>query len=109
LLDGLFVAALPLETTVSSIADATKHGNTNKRRRAIMDLGRFGSAAAPAIPALIEALGTEIPAIRNMAAITLGKIGPAAQVAVPALTVTQAEEGFVGDSAKEALRKIKGK
>ena len=109
LVDGLYVAALPLETTVSSLADAMKYGNIFERRRATLDLGRFGSAAVSAIPALIEALGAEEPAMRNQAATTLGKIGPAAEAAVPALTAMQGEGGIVGDDAGEALRKIKGK
>ncbi len=108
LIDGLYIAAFPLETTVSSIMDTMKHGNKFKRRRAITDLGRFGSAAASAIPTLIEALGAEDLAIRNQAATTLGKIGPDAQAAVPTLTAMQAEGGIVGEGAGVALRKIKG-
>jgi len=108
LLDGMYVAALPLETTVSSLTNTMKHGNKFKRRRAITELARFGSAAAPAVPALIEVLGTEDPTVRNRAATTLGKIGPAALAAVPALTAMQAEGGIAGEGAGEALRKIKG-
>ena len=109
LIDGVYVAALPLETTVSSFADAMKHGNFFERRRATIDLGRFGPAATPAIPALIEALGAEESVMRIQAAISLGKIGSAAEAAVPALTAMQAEGGIVGDDAGEALRRIKGK
>ena len=109
LFDGIYIAALPLETTVSSLGAAMKHGNIFERRRAITDLGRFGSAAASAIPTLIEALGAKELATRNEAIIALGKIGPAAELAIPALTIMQGEGGIVEYHAGEAMRKIKGK
>jgi adenylate cyclase len=107
--DGLYIAAMPLETTVSSLGAAMKHGNIFERRRAITDLGRFGSAAASAIPTIIEALGAKELATRNEAIIALGKIGPAAELAIPALTIMQGEGGIVEYHAGEALMKIKGK
>ena len=108
--DGIYIAALPLETTVSSLGATMKHGNIfEERRRAVVILGRFGLAAVPMIPVLIEALGSKELTMRNEAIIALGKIGPAAEPAIPALTIMQGEGGIVEYHAGEALRKIKGK
>ncbi len=106
--DGMYIAGLPLETTVLSLADTLQHGDLHERRGAVEDLGRFGLAAADAVPALIEALGDEKIWMRNYAAQALGKIGPAADAAVPTLTAMQ-EESLVGRSAREALKEITGK
>jgi HEAT repeat protein len=70
-------------------------------------LGRFGSSAADAVPALIETLGDEVSWVRNDAIIALGKIGPAAEAAIPALTAMQ-DEGVHSYFAKQALKEIRG-
>jgi TolB-like protein/thioredoxin-like negative regulator of GroEL len=108
LIDGMHLAALPLETTVLSLADTLIHGDLQERRLAVRALGRFGPAAADAVPALIEALGDEKTWMRNDAAIALGKIGPAAEAAIPALTAIQ-DDDILGFDAKKALKEITGK
>jgi tetratricopeptide (TPR) repeat protein len=107
LFDGLYIAALPLEATVLSLADTLQHGDLSERRQALQALGRFGSAAADAVPALIETLDDEVSWVRNDAIIALGKIGPAAEAAVPALTAMQ-DEGVHSYYVKQALKEIRG-
>ncbi len=107
LFDGLHLAALPLETTVLSLADTLRHGDLSERRHAVQALRRFGPAAADAVPALIETLGDEKTWMRNDAVIALGKIGPAAEAAIPALTVLQ-DEGVHEYYVNQALKEIRG-
>jgi len=107
LLDGLHIAALPSETTALSLADTLRHGDLAERRFAVKALGRFGSSAADAVPALIETLDDEITWMRNDAAIALGKIGPAAEAAIPALTAMQ-DEGAHLYYVTHALKEIRG-
>ncbi len=107
LTDGLHMAALPLETTVLSLADTLRHGDRVERRLAVRALGRFGSSAADAVPALIKTLDDEMSWMRNDAVIALGKIGPAAEAAIPALTAMQ-DEGVHLYFAKQALKEIRG-
>jgi tetratricopeptide (TPR) repeat protein len=107
LTDGLHMAALPLETTVLSLADTLRHGDLAERRLAVKALGRFGPAATDAVPALIETLDDEITWMGNDAVIALGKIGPAAESAVPALTAMQ-DEGVHLYYVKQALKEIRG-
>jgi HEAT repeat protein len=104
----MHLAALPLETTVLSLADTLIHGDLQERRLAVRALGRFGPAAANAVPALIEALGDEKTWMRNDAAIALGKIGPSAEAAIPALTAIQ-DDAIVGFDARKALEEITSK
>jgi tetratricopeptide (TPR) repeat protein len=106
LIDGLHIAALPLEATVLSLADTLQHGDLSERRFAMQALGRFGSSAADAVPALIETLDDEVSWVRNDAIIALGKIGPAAEAAIPALTAMQ-DEGAHSYYLKQALKKIR--
>jgi HEAT repeat protein len=49
-------------------------------------LGRLGPAAAPAVPALAEALKSQEKGLRGMAAIALGRVGPLARDALVPLT-----------------------
>jgi HEAT repeat protein len=65
--------------------DRAAEGNM-LRIAAIHALGRFGAAAAPAVPVLLEALKDGDDLTRWYAAQSLGEIGPAAKSAVPALT-----------------------
>jgi len=107
--DGLKIAGLPLETTVSSLVDRLRPGNLFERLHAARTLGFFGPAAEAAVPDLIAALADEeFEAIRKEAVITLGKIGPGAKAAVPALTAIQ-HERLMGYYALEALKEITGK
>jgi tetratricopeptide (TPR) repeat protein len=103
LVDGLRLAALPLNVTVSSLVTELKVGNPLNRQLAIRRLGWFGPLAAEAVPTLIDALGNEY--IRNDAVDTLRKIGPAAKSAVPSLIKLQ-NESLVGNYVTEALKEI---
>jgi tetratricopeptide (TPR) repeat protein len=107
LLDGLRVAVLPLDTTVSSLLGELKVGSQFARVGVIRNLGWFGPLAPVAVPDLIEALGDERQLIRVEAAITLGKIGPKATAAIPALTAIS-DDFVVVSYAKEALKEIIG-
>ena len=106
-LDGLHLAALPLEVTVTSLKADLKRQEPSAQYTAAQTLGWFGPAAAPAIPELIEALGSAHRLVRKGAAIALGKIGPDAKAAVPGLTAIT-DEPLIGFHAKEALNKING-
>ncbi len=112
MVDGLRVAVLPLDTTVSSLVGKLKLGTPLGRAGVAQTLGWFGPAAAAAVPDLIEALGDEHEEVREQAAIALGKIGPAAKGAIPALQAMQEEalqeEAPIGHYAKEAIRRITG-
>jgi HEAT repeat protein len=71
-------------------------------------LGRLGTAAAPAVPALTESLraATE-QSVREQAAWALGKIGAAAKSAVPALREAAAsKQPRLSRLATEALAAI---
>ena len=107
LYDGLDIAALPLETTVSSLAEVLKQGKSSDRVQAIRTLQLFGPKSVEAVPALIVALTDEKPSVRAQAAKALGKLGPAAEAAVPALTAMQ-EEGFVEAAVTKSLKEITG-
>ena len=70
-------------------------------------LGRIGSGAASAVPALIEALGDERMIVRASAARALKEMGPTVAPAVPALTRALRDEYYlVRRSAAEALGAI---
>jgi adenylate cyclase len=103
--DGVRVAALPLEVTVTSLEAALKSGDPFSQQYAARRLGWFGPAALQAVPALVEALKVEY--LRRDAIVALGKIGPPARAAIPALVALQ-NEVLVGTYAKDALSKIRG-
>ncbi len=108
LYDGLHIAVLPLDKGVSEFLEDLASENPLIRMNAAQTLGRFGPAAAVAVPNLIAALADEFEDVRKYAAIALGKIGPEAKDAIPALTAMQ-EESLVGYYAKEALKEIRGR
>jgi TolB-like protein/class 3 adenylate cyclase/Flp pilus assembly protein TadD len=105
LYDGLRVASLPLDVTVSSLLAELKGEDPFGRQLAVQRLGWFGPAAAQAVPALIELLGDEV--VRMEAVQSLGKIGPSARDAVPALDALK-NESPIGFYAKIALKEIRG-
>jgi TolB-like protein/Flp pilus assembly protein TadD len=107
LIDGLRVAVLPLDTTVSSLLGELKVDSRLDRAGVIRTLGWFGPSAAVAVPNLIEALGEKRQQIRVEAAIALGKIGPKAKAAIPALTAIS-DDYVVVSYAKKALKEIIG-
>jgi len=55
------------------------------RAAAAWALGRIGEPAAAAVPSLVAALASQLPAVRQHAALALGHIGPAARASTPAL------------------------
>jgi len=103
--DGLRTASLPLYVTVTSLTAKMDQGDPLAQVRTIRAIGWFGSAAASAVPALIELLSADNKLFRREAAIALGKIGPDAEAAVPALTALT-DLPIIGFHAKEALQKI---
>jgi TolB-like protein/class 3 adenylate cyclase/Flp pilus assembly protein TadD len=106
LMDGLKLAALPLEITISSlISQLNDQNNPFGRQVAAEQLGWFGPSAAAAVPALINSLDDE--AVRQQAAQALGKIGPKAVAAIPALTKLQ-NESLMRFYAQQALQEIRG-
>jgi adenylate cyclase len=107
LLDGLYVAGLPLEVTVATLAAALQQDGLIERKSAAQTLGRFGPAAADAVPELIDALADENRWVQSEAIKALGKIGPAAADAIPALTAMQGEQPN-GALAQQALKDIGG-
>ncbi len=107
LIDGLKVAALPLDVTVPDLVVTLKEGDFFVRLQAAKTLGHFGPFAEDAVPVLIEALADEEEAMQREAVETLGKIGPAAKGAIPALEALK-DARFVGFHAKKALQKIAG-
>ena len=108
LIDGIYVAALPLGVTVPDLIVTLKEGEFFARLGAAKTLGRFGPRAEDAVPALITALADEEEAIRKEAIITLRKIGSGAKAAIPVLTAMQ-HESLIGYYALEALKEITGK
>ena len=78
------------------------------RNAAAYEISGMGSAAAPAVPALIEALDDSQASVRFPVTVALGEIGPAAKAAVPKLKTMVDEEinDEVAAAAKRALRRI---
>ena len=105
LLDGLRLAALPLDISVSSILSDLSEGNPDSQADAVRVLGWFGAQAHPAVQNLIELLGSKHKTVRKEAIITLGKIGQRAKAAAPALTAIL-DTPLIGFHAKKALEKI---
>jgi TolB-like protein/class 3 adenylate cyclase/Flp pilus assembly protein TadD len=108
LVDGLYVASLPLDVTVATLVDSLRQEDDPGRLTVIRDLGRFGRTAADAVPALIDALADESRGVQAEAVRSLGKIGPAAAAAIPALTEIRGEE-VSGALVQEALEEIRGR
>jgi len=75
--------------------------------RAAKDLGKFGPAAAKAVPALTNALTSSDLLLKQNAALTLGKIGPAAKRAVgPLRNALKDIDAKVRENAVFALGEI---
>ena len=105
LYDGLRVAALPLDVTVGSLEKEVRDGNPIAQIFATRRLGWFGPAAAPAVPALIEALKDD--QTRREAIVALGKIGPR-RALLYRLFIALENEVLVSNDARDALSKIRG-
>lgn len=78
------------------------------RNAAAYEIAGLGPAAAPAVPALIEALDDPDPAVRFPVTVALGEIGPAAKAAVPRLQKMMFEEinDEIAAAARRAIRHI---
>lgn len=78
------------------------------RNAAAYEIAGMGPLAAPAVPALIEALEDEAAAVRFPVTIALMEIGPAAKAAVPRLRAMMDEEinDEIAASARRALKRI---
>ncbi len=101
-------AMTPLPTVpsdgVSSRFTVRPFEDWTMREAAAVALSRIGE---PAVPALVEALQSPDPNLRQQAADTLARIGPAASTAVPALTALLDDpDPRVKKSAVRALGQI---
>ena len=78
------------------------------RNAAAYEISGMGPAAAPAVPALIEALDDPAPSVQFPVLVALGEIGPAAKSAVPKLKKMMDEEinDEIAAAAKRAIRRI---
>jgi HEAT repeat protein len=78
------------------------------RNAAAYEIASMGPAAAPAVPALIEALDDPVAVVRFPITVALGEIGPAAAAAVPRLKQMMEEElsDEVAAAARRAIRHI---
>ena len=93
-------------------------GARHERLAALRALKKLGAEAAPAVEALIKALGDKETAIRSHAAEALRGIGPGAAGAVEALTRALADEralvrknaalalGAIGPAAADAVDEL---
>jgi Flp pilus assembly protein TadD len=104
LLDGMRLAALPLDINVSSLRAELRQADPMRREGAAAKLGWFGPAAVDAVPDLVSLIDDSIA--RKEAVLALGKIGPPAKAAIPDLERLQ-NESIIGSYAKDALKKIR--
>jgi HEAT repeat protein/lysophospholipase L1-like esterase len=74
----------PDEACLPQVRSLLEEGGPG-RAEAVRVTGLIGAPAAPAVPALVVALGATEPDVRREAVIALQKIGPGAAPAVPAL------------------------
>lgn len=102
----------PPETGVAAVAarlraPATDERTAGLRSHAVFALLRMGPAAAPALPALVDSLGSGNETVLLLW--TLGEIGPAAKAAVPAIRKRLADEDArTAFAAAGALLRIEG-
>ena len=104
LLEGVRLAALPLDINVSSLRAELRQADPMRRESAASRLGWFGPAAVDAIPDLVSLMDDSIA--RKEAVLALGKIGPPAKAAIPNLERMQ-NKSIIGSYAKDALKKIR--
>jgi HEAT repeat protein len=78
------------------------------RNAAAYEISGMGPAAAPAVPALVEALDDPEASVRFPVTVALGEIGPAAKAAVPKLKKMMDEEinDEIAAAARRAIRRI---
>ena len=85
---------------LSEALNSLKTGDVETRKNTARSIGVQGSAAAAAVPALIEALNDNEATVSMTAAWALGKIGHSATAAVPSLVrLAQSLAGRQDDTA----------
>jgi HEAT repeat protein len=79
-------AQSPIEGKSAAELEAMlRGGDATAQAQGALGLSKLGPAAAPAVPALIDALKSPQTLVRQNAALALGEVGPGAKAAVPAL------------------------
>jgi HEAT repeat protein len=78
------------------------------RNAAAYEIASMGPAAAPAVPALIEALDDPVAVVRFPVTVALSEIGPGAAAAVPRLKQMMEEDlnDEIAAAARRAIRHI---
>jgi HEAT repeat protein len=78
------------------------------RQQAAMVLSKYGPSASAAVPALRQALSSEVADVRQRAALLLGSIGPAAQPALSGLDAmaTRDPDASARQFAAQAVKRI---
>ena len=104
LLPAFGQSAVPEPQQIDKLVRDLKSSDSVVRFNAAFALAKMGSAAVPAVPALIETLSDADGQVRAYAAFVLGRIGSGSGPAVPALTVAlQDKRPAVRLAAAEAL------
>jgi len=94
---------------ISAVIADLKAAAPQTRNAAAYTLSGMGPDAAPAVPALIEALNDEAATVRFPVCVALREIGPAASAALPALEKALDDPNDdVAAMAQKAIDKIKG-
>jgi HEAT repeat protein len=121
---GLYTTSLAAQGASAAKAEPTSKGRPlsewiadlkapapQTRNAAAYEIAGMGPDAAPAVPALIEALDDEAATVRFPVTVALGEIGPAAEAAVPRLLQLMEEDinDEVAAGARRAIRHIKPK
>lgn len=90
------------------IAELKGAAAPQSRNAAAYEISGMGPAAAPAVPALIEALDDNAATVRFPVTVALGEIGPAAKDAVPRLVKLMDEDinDEIASAARRAIRHI---
>src|SRR5439155_17557853 len=97
----------PVEAVPLLIAQLRASTNSPVPLNSVRCLGLIGAPAAPAVPALIDALQNTESRARAPVAFALGQIGPKGSMAVPALTRALDDEWwYVRENAAIALGKL---
>src|SRR3954453_23132608 len=94
--------------TLSEWVAELKAAAPQTRNAAAYEISGMGPAAAPAVPALIEALDDPEASVRFPVTVALAEIGPAAKAAVPKLKKMMDEEinDEIAAAARRALKRI---
>lgn len=94
---------------LAPLADGLRDQSDNfRRQQAMWVLSQYGASAAPIVPALREALRSDVAGVRDCAVQVLGWIGPAARPAVADLGDLAHHEPGDSEQAAAAIRRITG-